>query len=303
MRLESLAEFCMIAKTLSFSTAAEHLYVTEAALSRHIKKLENEVGGPLFYRTTRRVSLTPLGKVFLPYAQRGLLLKSELEAAVSAQLFAEKTVLTVAAIQVANYYIDLPALLSEFNVKNPNIQVNFITPNSPASDPTSPTPCEISFIPELFGYEDPAFNRVLIRKDKILALIPKQHPLTCRKALNVEDLKDEQLLLISNGSPLFNVCNQICKNRKFQPRVILTLSSGSNIRSIVEQDVGIGLLLAHPSAKIHTDFPIGDKSVFMDFEEPIYVDFNIVYRSDLSPAGKMFLSFVKKSIAEGSFLL
>lgn len=300
MRMESLIEFSKIAETLNFSSAAEQLYVTETALSRHIKKLEAEIGAPLFYRTTRRVSLTPLGQRLLPYAQQCSALKSEMDAVVAAQLHSEKTVLTISAIEVAGAYIDLPRLLSAFTALHPNIQLNFITPASPVHDPGC---CELSLIPELSGFEDPACNRVRIHQDRLLALVPAGHPLAGADALKVEDLKGEQLLLISSGSPLFHICKQICNYHKFQPKVVLTLSSGSSIRAIAEQGVGIGLLLAYPSAQLHDDFPEGDRSVFLDFKDPVSVDFNLVYRPNLSVAGKTFLSFFKKCMAEGSFLL
>lgn len=69
--LNSLRYFLVAAQTLSFKQAAEQLFVTQAAISQHIKTLEIHLGVPLFIRGTRRVFLTEDGKRLLPYIQTG----------------------------------------------------------------------------------------------------------------------------------------------------------------------------------------------------------------------------------------
>ena len=69
--LNSLRYFLVAAHTLSFKQAAEQLFVTQAAISQHIKTLETHLGAQLFIRGTRRVSLTEDGKGLIPYIQAG----------------------------------------------------------------------------------------------------------------------------------------------------------------------------------------------------------------------------------------
>lgn len=69
--LNSLRYFLVAAQTLSFKQAAEQLFVTQAAISQHIKTLETHLGVPLFIRGTRRVSLTEDGRRLIPYIQSG----------------------------------------------------------------------------------------------------------------------------------------------------------------------------------------------------------------------------------------
>ena len=69
--LNSLRYFLAAAQTLSFKQAAEQLFVTQAAISQHIKTLEVHLGVQLFIRGTRQVSLTEDGKRLLPYIQAG----------------------------------------------------------------------------------------------------------------------------------------------------------------------------------------------------------------------------------------
>jgi LysR family glycine cleavage system transcriptional activator len=69
--LNSLRYFLVAAQTLSFKKAAEQLFVTQAAISQHIKTLEIHLGVPLFIRGTRQVTLTEDGNRLIPLIQAG----------------------------------------------------------------------------------------------------------------------------------------------------------------------------------------------------------------------------------------
>ena len=68
--LGDVTAFVLVAQMGSFALAAEELLITQSALSRRIKKLEDSLGGTLLDRTTRSVSVSTLGKEFLPSAIR-----------------------------------------------------------------------------------------------------------------------------------------------------------------------------------------------------------------------------------------
>ncbi|MFF9339454.1 MULTISPECIES: LysR family transcriptional regulator [unclassified Streptomyces] len=67
-----LRAFTAVAEELHFTRAAGRLFVAQQALSRDVRRLERELGTPLFVRTTRQVALTPDGERLLPYARRVL---------------------------------------------------------------------------------------------------------------------------------------------------------------------------------------------------------------------------------------
>ena len=69
MEIHQLEYFVAIVETGGFSRAAERCNVAQPSLSQQIKKLENEVGFPLFDRLGRKVVLTDVGKMLLPRAR------------------------------------------------------------------------------------------------------------------------------------------------------------------------------------------------------------------------------------------
>lgn len=77
--LDGYRVFLAIAKTGSFSRAAEALFITQPAVSHSMKQLEEKLGGPLFFRTSRGVKLTVEGEVLLRYVDQAFSLLTEAE--------------------------------------------------------------------------------------------------------------------------------------------------------------------------------------------------------------------------------
>lgn len=77
MDIRLMREFLILARTENYLEAAELLFVSQPTLSRHIMTLENELGVPLFERTTRYVRLSRYGKMLVPYAQQFLELSGQ----------------------------------------------------------------------------------------------------------------------------------------------------------------------------------------------------------------------------------
>src|SRR5215472_11398460 len=70
MELHQLRYFVTVAREGTFTRAAERLYITQPSLSEQIRKLETELGSPLFQRLGRRLALTSAGDALLPHAER-----------------------------------------------------------------------------------------------------------------------------------------------------------------------------------------------------------------------------------------
>ena len=64
MKLDRIETFCAVARNMSFSKAAEECQVAQSAISQQIRAMEEELGFPLFVRSTRRVSFTDAGQSF-----------------------------------------------------------------------------------------------------------------------------------------------------------------------------------------------------------------------------------------------
>ncbi len=124
-----LQVFHTVAKQLSFTKAAELLFMTQPAVTFQVKQLEEHFNTRLFERSHGRISLTPAGELALDYAERILNLTGEMEARIS-ELTGQVSgpLLIGASTTIAEYM--LPRLLGEFKRLHPETQARLTVANS-----------------------------------------------------------------------------------------------------------------------------------------------------------------------------
>ncbi len=124
-----LQVFYTVAKQLSFTKAAELLFMTQPAVTFQVKQLEEHFNTRLFERSHGKISLTPAGELALDYAERILNLTAEMEARIS-ELTGQVSgpLLIGASTTIAEYM--LPRLLGEFKQRHPETQARLTVANS-----------------------------------------------------------------------------------------------------------------------------------------------------------------------------
>lgn len=126
-----LQVFHAVAKHLSFTKAADALFMTQPAVTAQIKQLEEHFNTRLFDRTQGRISLTPAGVVALEYAERILALSSEMDDRLKAMGGQEGGPLAIGASTTIAEYL-LPRILGEFKAKHPAVLPRLFVGNSEA---------------------------------------------------------------------------------------------------------------------------------------------------------------------------
>jgi len=129
MTLQQLTYFLAAADHASFSAAAERLSMAQPSLSEQIRRLEAELGVPLFVRAGRRLELTEAGRRLRPHAERTL---AEAQAAMeSVREVRDLTGGTVAFGTFGSaYYYLLGGLVQDFRTRYPQVRVRVVGQNS-----------------------------------------------------------------------------------------------------------------------------------------------------------------------------
>lgn len=127
-----LRVFVAVAENLSFTRAAERLFLTQSAVSHQVLRLERELGAPLFRRQGRAISLLPAGEALLPHARRILAAMREADAVVRQAIRADAGSLRIGASSAACQYI-IPEALGEFRESFPNYSLSIIPADSPVT--------------------------------------------------------------------------------------------------------------------------------------------------------------------------
>lgn len=125
MQVEArLRAFAAIARCGSLSRAAEELYVSQPAISKHLASLEAEVGRRLVTRGREGAALTPAGQVLADYVLRAEALLANAGRALAAGADAETGTLAIAASGIPGTYL-LPPLLARFRERHPAVELAY----------------------------------------------------------------------------------------------------------------------------------------------------------------------------------
>ncbi|MFI6316373.1 LysR family transcriptional regulator [Nonomuraea sp. NPDC050556] len=198
-RLE-LEAFLTLAEELHFGHTAERLHLTTGRISQTIKKLERQVGAPLFERTSREVRLTALGQqlrdTLLPaYQQIG----AGLEQAVSA---ARGITGSLGVGFSALWSGDLVVKAADlFRVRHPDCEVHI--QEVPLGDPLGPLRSgRIDLQLTEFPIDEPdiAVGPVVFSEPRAL-MVSDEHPYAARETVSLEDLADTVLLAMTGNIP------------------------------------------------------------------------------------------------------
>lgn len=154
LSLDLLRGFCAAARHLSFTRAAQELFVTQPAISREIKTLEQQLGKPLFRRVNRALELTQAGQELFGAAREGLALIDTAAARVAGSSTSLAVTTTVA---LASTW--LVPRLPNFSKRHPGIDMRFVATNEAVNLEREHIDVAIRFVP--IGTTPPSAEKLL----------------------------------------------------------------------------------------------------------------------------------------------
>jgi LysR family hca operon transcriptional activator len=202
MELRHLRYFIAVAETGSLTVAAERrLYTSQPSLSRQIRDLEEEVGTELFNRSARGVELTAAGKAFLDHARLAL---SQVDAATEAARRASQPTKQVFALGflTGQEMTWLPRAMQVLRDELPKIDVTVSSHYSPdLADAVARGKLDLAFLRAEPGFD---LDYRVVSHEKLIVLMPSDHPLTERTSIRPEDFKGEPFILATNKATVLN---------------------------------------------------------------------------------------------------
>lgn len=240
--LRHLRYFQAVAEELHFGRAAARLHIAQPALSRQVQQLEAEIGTPLLRRTQRRVELLPAGQVLL---ERSYVVLEEVERAVRDARrtgAGELGRLSVGFIHSSTYGL-LPSIVERFSHLYPDIELELH--EMPIADQHVALLREVIDVGLLRMQPAPAELEVQpVMADPFLVAVPRAHRLHKRKAVRLQELAGEALVMFPHrGSPLFHSrIMAMCHRAGFTPRVVQQASQIHTVVGLVRAGIGLAIV-------------------------------------------------------------
>jgi DNA-binding transcriptional LysR family regulator len=286
--LRQLKIFETVARRLSFSRAAEELYLTQPAVSTQVKQLEEHAGLPLFEQLGKKIYLTPAGNEMLHYSRAILEQFREADDAMARLKGISGGTLSVAVISAGDYFF--PRLLAAFTQRNTDVRLNLAVHNREEllhqlSD--NLTDLAVMVRPP----RDMDTVNVSFAPHPYVIVAPPDHPLVGRKNVPLEALADEPFIVRERGSDTWNSMEEGFAGRLSNLNVAMEITSTETIKQAVIAGMGVSFLSAHT---ISMELQVGKLAV-LDIEGfPVMLNWFVVHRNNkrLPPVALAFKQFL-----------
>jgi len=240
MDLLQLEHFLAVVEERTFTRAAERVCRTQPAVSQSVKKLEEEMGAPLFARDVHEVSLTAAGRVLADYARRMVHLRNEAVRQVSELKALKAGTLAIAAHESAAVYL-LPVPLRTYLQRFPDIKIGIYRSR------LNEIPRQVMDREVDLGFvkDEPAFHElqwVEVHSDEMVCIASPNHPLSKRETVSVRDLGSEQFVLHHLCSTTADTILRLFEQHATRCRIVAELWSFENIKSFVQEEVGLAFV-------------------------------------------------------------
>lgn len=300
MNIAWFREFAVLADTCNYLEASEQLFVSQSALSKHIKAMEEELGFLLFDRSTRKVRLSSAGRLLLPYARDIAEAEFAFQGAARNHRESMNGKVIIEAIPTLPQY-GITDIISRFQKQYPSYCVTMLAGirRNPEEDLRSGF-CELAFIRRYQGMSVPVDLEELpfFPEDNMVAVLPRTHSLGREPVIRLEQLRDEAFITLEEESKLYDLFRSACQRAGFFPKIAFTSNEVGTILDLVTQGAGVSLLMrGHTIRPKAGNFADEQPFLIRPLIPRIQTNLNICYCKDrpLSPAAKAFLELCHQS--------
>jgi DNA-binding transcriptional LysR family regulator len=295
--MRQLRAFVAVAEHGQFALAASRLSVTPSALSMLIRQLEAHVGARVFDRHTRLVRLTAIGADLLAVARKAL---ADLEGALAQSR--EESALRRGRVSVATSAVlaatVLPWAIRRFCSEHPGIQV--VLQDVVEQEIRSRVRAgAVDFGVGTALEPDHELDEELLLQDRLVALLPHDHPLAAQPSIAWRELGGQPLILLGPGNPLRTLVERVLAANDIAITAAHEASFSSTIISMVAAGMGIAALPVN-ARQVTPKVRVAVRSLV----RPAVSRRVCVFKRHgigHSPAAAVFLQFLRDYVREGGY--
>jgi DNA-binding transcriptional LysR family regulator len=287
--LRQLKVFERVARRLSFTRAAEELYLTQPAVSMQIKQFEESIGLPLFERLGKKIYLTRAGEELYQVSRA---ISEQLEEA--EQLIEELKGIEggrlVVAVASTMHYFGI-RLLAEFARRYPKVRISFkVTNRKGLIQQLEENQADIILMGQPPDGLDLSYEPFL--ENPLVLIAPAEHPLAGKQRIPLSELRHENFIMREQGSGTRGSVERFFAERGIEIVTSMDMNTNGAIKQGVEEGLGLAIVSIHT---LERELESG-RVVVLDVENfPIRRQWYIVQRAGkrLSVVARVFAEFVR----------
>lgn len=229
MNISHLRYLKKVVETKNITKAAKELYISQPALSKSIKALEQELGYPLLFHVGRNIELTSYCEIFYPYLVRML---EELDEGLAKLSNLETDKMTSISLYLEVASVSIPNLVKLFQAKHPEIQLSIMQHGIDEASLDEPNVFYIS------SEEKEGLFSIPIFTEDIYVALPKELPLAEKETIYLADLAHVSFLRLSRKNAFRRTLDQGLEKTNHQLKSSFTTDDPATLRSLINQGLG-----------------------------------------------------------------
>lgn len=288
--LRQLKVFESVARNLSFSRAAEELYLTQPAVSMQIKQLEDSIDLPLFEQLGKKVYLTDAGRELYHYSRNISQQLADMELALDELKGLDRGKLNISVVSTANYFA--PHLLAKFCQRYSGVTVSLNVSNrETVLKHLADNVTDLAIMGQPPDGGDIATESFM--ENPLVVIASPSHPLCSLRHIPIERLEQETFLVREPGSGTRSAMERFFSEHHISINKGMETDTNEAIKQAVQAGMGLGIMSLH-TAELELEtkrLRILDVQGF-----PIMRHWHVVHRKNkrLSTAARAFREFLLK---------
>jgi len=239
MEIHQLRYFCAIVRARSFTRAAEQLGIAQPSLSQQIQRLEKRLGTPLFERLGRSVRLTSAGEGLHRLAVGILQQVAEAETRIAALNEGYDTLRVGVIPTIMPYFI--ARRIGDFLHRFPRVNPQFREETtSQLVEALQAGEIDLAVVSLPVSKVDVVCSELF--REELLLVVPRKHPLSAHPPVNLQDLRNERLLLLKEGHCLRDDVLTACTRAKAKLQSVFETNQMESIFELVRSGFGLSVV-------------------------------------------------------------
>lgn len=292
MDLHHLRTFLVLARVGHFSRAAEELFLTQPAVSNHIKALEEYYQVALFQKIDQKYVLTDPGRILLGYAEKVFNILNEAKRTLDGFNQLDSGSLIIGASSNIGVYV-LPKLLGEFKKRYPNIGIKVtIGPTYAIESKMLANEVDVGIVEA--ETRSAEIVETLHWDEGLSVILSPRHPWAKKKEIEPGKLADEFFIVGERGSGTRKVMVDALGDIVDRIKVLLELGSTEAVKKAVEENLGISIVM---DSSVTRELKQGTLKNIELSGVKLRKRINVVHLKGkyFSPAFSRFVEFISKS--------
>jgi len=287
--LNSLRVFHEVAKFRSFSRAAEELFISQPAVSKHIRELEQKIGMGLIRRGRGGFDLTEAGGILFKHTHKISSHLLEIENALGNLKKDHHGVLKIGTTESYSKCL-MPKLLSGFQTSYPSIKITLEVGNSEEIEKS------------LLDYKNDLgligavkasskFELVPFLREDLVLIVSPNHPLAKRKAVSVEEIKGYPFIIRAKGSTTRRILFHAFEEFNIHPSLLIEAGSSEFIKQWVSEGKGVSVIVK----RLGEDEEKRGMIKMIPLLEKLYLEVAVLYLKEerANPVIKAFIRYME----------